>query len=125
MSERTLRRASRFVIAGALSTGVYVGIASALIAYFRLSPVLANEIAFCLATSVSYAVQTSWSFSTRMSAGSLLRYLAVTLLGFVSTGLIAGAVERARWPYWVGILLVVLIIPPITFSLHSIWTYRN
>ena len=125
MNAKTLRRASRFVIAGALSTGVYVGSAAALITYFRLSPVLANEIAFCLGTTVSYVVQTIWSFSRRMSAASLLRYLAVTLIGFVSTGLIASAVERAGGPYWIGILLVVLIIPPVTFSLHSIWTYRH
>jgi hypothetical protein len=26
--------------------------------------------------------------------------------------------------YWLGIGLVVCVVPPVTFLLHSLWTYR-
>jgi putative flippase GtrA len=96
-----------------------------LIEYFGLSPVLANEIAYCLGFAVSYIAHTTWSFSSKLDTRSLLRFLAVTFFGFILTGLISAAVHYVGGSYWLGILLVVLIIPPVTFSLHSIWTYRH
>jgi hypothetical protein len=37
---------------------------------------------------------------------------------------LAGAAERAGFNYLVGILLVVCIVPPLTFVAHRCWTYR-
>ena len=123
-SGMSLHTASRFAIAGVLATGAHVATAMTAIVAFRLTQVVANEIAFGLATCVSYLLQTCWSFSSRVSARSLCRYLLVTVLGFALTALIAETAELAGWSYWIGILLVILIIPPITFVLHSTWTYR-
>jgi hypothetical protein len=60
------------------------------------------------------------------SAASLLRAMRpIAFFGLIWTGLISHAVEHAKGPYWLGIFLVVLIVPPMTFSLHSLWTYRH
>lgn len=124
-NKETLWRANRFIITGAMSTGVYVGSAVVLISKLGIVPIIANEIAFLIAVCVSYVAHSLWSFSSNMTPRSLLRYLAVTFLAFICTGVIVGTVDRLGGSYWLGISLVVLIIPSITFLLHSTWTYKH
>ena len=37
---------------------------------------------------------------------------------------VAAAAEWAHWDYRLGILLVIVVVTPVTFTLHSLWTYR-
>jgi hypothetical protein len=55
----------------------------------------------------------------------LLRYVVVTFVGFVAMGVVAATAESVGAPYWLGSLSVVLVVPPVMFLLHSIWTYRE
>lgn len=114
----------RFGITGLMATGIHVVVAVTLITQLSTLPYVANPIAFLTATGFSYATNTLWSFSSRMSHRTLSRYARVSLFGCLATMAIAAAAEAAHLDYRIGILLVIALVTPITFALHSLWTYR-
>ncbi|MCM2311648.1 MAG: GtrA family protein [Steroidobacteraceae bacterium] len=87
--------------------------------------VAANGLAFSIATLLSYLLNTFWTFRRRATGANALRFWTVALLGLGLTLLLSGAAEAARLHYFVGILLVIVLVPPLTFVLHSAWTYRG
>ncbi|WP_426700419.1 GtrA family protein [Rhodanobacter sp. Col0626] len=115
----------RFGFTGLLATGIHVAVAVALITRLGVFPYVANPIAFLTATGFSYATNTLWSFSSRMSHRTLLRYACVAAFGCIATTAVAAAAEAAHLDYRVGILLVIALVTPATFVLHSLWTYRS
>ncbi|GGY15945.1 hypothetical protein GCM10008098_03830 [Rhodanobacter panaciterrae] len=115
----------RFGITGLMATGIHVVIAVTLITRLSMLPYVANPIAFLTATMFSYTTNTLWSFSSRMSHRTLLRYVGISLFGCLATMAIAATAEGAHLDYRIGILLVIALVTPITFALHSLWTYRS
>ncbi|MDN7580381.1 GtrA family protein [Burkholderia orbicola] len=121
-AERT--RLVRFGVSGLCSTAIHVLVATALFAGLDAAPVTANAIAFLCATAFSYLANTLWSFSSTVRTRNAMRFLAVTLAGFVETMLIAHAAEALDAPRAMGVVAIALLIPPTTFALHRLWTYR-
>jgi putative flippase GtrA len=117
-------RLLRFGVTGLVATGIHVLVAVTLIAGWRTPPYLANAVAFLTATAFSYAINTLWSFSARMNRRTVWRYACVAALGCVATAAVAGAAQAAHLDYRVGILLVIALVTPVTFAMHSRWTYR-
>jgi len=99
-------------------------VAVTLIARLHTLPYIANPIAFVTATGFSYAANTLWSFSSRMNHRTLRRYACVSAFGCAATAAVAGAAAAAGLDYRIGILLVIALVTPLTFGLHSRWTYR-
>jgi putative flippase GtrA len=118
-------RISRFALAGASATTLHAVIAFLAIRFLSVSPVLGNAAAFLLATAFSYAVQTLWTFEHRPSSRTMGKFGVVVAAGFLCTIAVSGAVERMGYPYWAGIIAVVIVVPPITFLLHNFWTYAE
>ena len=118
-------RLLRFGATGLVATGIHVLVAVTLIAGWRTPPYLANAVAFLTATAFSYAINTLWSFSSRMDRSTLGRYLCVAAFGCLATTAIAAAADAAGFDYRIGILLVIALVTPSTFLLHSAWTYRS
>ncbi|ELW9450071.1 GtrA family protein [Burkholderia cenocepacia] len=121
-AERT--RLVRFGVSGLCSTAIHVLVATALFARLDAAPVTANAVAFLCATAFSYLANTLWSFSSTVRTRNAMRFLAVTLAGFVETMLIARAAEAVHAPRAMGVVAIALLIPPTTFVLHRLWTYR-
>ena len=121
-AERT--RLVRFGVSGLCSTAIHVLVATTLFARLDAAPVTANAIAFLCATAFSYLANTLWSFSSAVRTRNAMRFLAVTLAGFVETMLIARAAEALDAPRAMGVVAIALLIPPTTFVLHRLWTYR-
>lgn len=115
----------RFGITGLMATGIHVVVAVTLITRLSMFPYVANPVAFLTATGFSYATNTLWSFSSQMSHRTMLRYACVAVLGCLATVAIAAAAEIAHLDYRLGILLVIALVTPTTFVLHSLWTYRS
>jgi putative flippase GtrA len=129
MSGRTVaplltKQAFRFGISGLLATGLHVLVAVFLIRGLLLAPSIANGAAFAVATIFSYLINTMWSFSSPLHGRNLLRFCVVSFVGLVLAMTISGAAQSFGLHYLWGILFVVLTVPPVTFLLHSLWTYR-
>ena len=108
-----------------MATATHVVVAVTLITWLDVLPYIANPIAFLAATGFSYITNTLWSFSTRMSRRTLLRYACVAAFGCLATMAVAAAAEMTHLDYRLGILLVIALVTPTTFTLHSLWTYRS
>ncbi|MPV54988.1 GtrA family protein [Burkholderia sp. HI2761] len=121
-AERT--RLVRFGVSGLCSTAIHTLVAAALFALLDATPVTANAVAFGCATAFSYLANTLWSFSSTVRTRNAMRFLAVTLAGFVETILIARAAEVLDVSRAMGVVAIALLIPPTTFVLHRLWTYR-
>ncbi|KWO12941.1 sugar translocase [Burkholderia cepacia] len=121
-AERT--RLVRFGVSGLCSTAIHTLVAATLFAQFDATLVTANTIAFLCATAFSYLTNTLWSFSSTVRTRNAVRFLAVTLAGFVETLLLARAAEALDVSRAMSIVAIALLIPPTTFVLHRLWTYR-
>ena len=120
----SIRRFSSFGLVGALATAIHVAVASALIAGVAWPAGLANGLAFCVATLASYSLNSRLTFQQAMSRRTLWRFVAVAAVGAVLSMAISGGAEWYGLHYLVGIALVVLSLPLLTFVAHSRWTYR-
>jgi len=114
----------RFALTGLLVTGLHALVAVAFMSFIAGSPPLANGTAFLMATVVSYLVNTRWSFSKPLHGRNMLRFCLVSLVGLSLSVAVASAGQHYGLHYWYGILAVVCVVPPVTFLLHSCWTYR-
>ncbi|MBN3750203.1 GtrA family protein [Burkholderia sp. Se-20373] len=121
-AERT--RLVRFGVSGLGSTAIHTLVAAALFARFDATLVTANAIGFLCATAFSYLANTLWSFSSTVGTRNAMRFLAVTLAGFVETMLLARAAEALEVSRGMSIVAIALLVPPTTFALHRLWTYR-
>ena len=119
-----MRRFISFGAVGALATAVHVAVASGLITAAGWPAGLANGAAFCVATVASYSINSRLTFRQAMSRRTLWRFIAVAAAGAGLSMAISGGAERLGLHYLVGIALVVVSLPPLTFLAHSRWTYR-
>lgn len=114
-----------FALAGAAASLTHVVTAIALIESLGLHPAAANGLAFAVATAVSYIGNTRWSFQARFGLTTAWRFLLVCLASGLLTMLIAAAVQRVDGHYLLGIALVLLLVPPVSFMAHRHFTYKT
>lgn len=113
----------RYCITGAFNTTLHGLIAIACIEMFYLHPAIANGIAFICATTASFIINTHWTFSSQITSKNFVKFVLVSLLGLFATVTIAWLAEHFQLNHYLGILLTVLFVTPITFALHQQWTY--
>jgi putative flippase GtrA len=119
------RRAARFGASGLIVTALHTGYAVAAIELNGWPPPTANGVAFTFATLVSYLLNTRWSFAKPPCGRSFLRFWAVCGLGLLQSVGLSSLAQSQGHPYPVGIALILLTVPPVSFGLHSRWTYRD
>jgi putative flippase GtrA len=117
------RPALRFGVTGVAISLLHVLIASCVIRSLVPSPMLANGIAFSLCTLVSYQVNSRWSFAHANPTERLPRFVLVSLAGLAASLLVAASVDSLGFHYGVGIAAVIMLVPLLTFTLHSRWTF--
>ena len=125
MRSELVRQGLRFGVTGAFITALHVLIAVLLIESFAFSPPVANGVAFTVATCVSYLVNSVWSFSSSLALHGLLKFFSVSVVGLALSVGISFFIDRAGYSYWLGLACVIAVVPPATFLLHRLWTYRK
>ena len=114
----------RFCITGAFNTALHGLIAITCIEILYLHPAIANGIAFICATTTSYMINTQWTFSTQITNKTFVKFALVSLFGLLATVTLAWLAEHYQLSHYLGILLTVLFVTPITFALHLRWSYQ-
>lgn len=122
-SGRISRQLRRFIVSGLLATGFHAVIATTLVTFSAVAPPVANGLAFVLATVFSYSINTLWSFSRSPEVKNMRRYILVSVIGLFQAVSISAIAQSYGLSYLHGIALVILIVTPTTFMLHSFWTY--
>jgi len=114
----------RFAIVGITTTLIHIVLAIFLIQQLHWHPGIANGMAFVAANLFSYAANTRWSFESKVGLKSWRRFLSVSFIAWVLTVSISGLVQEGGGHHLLGIALVVLLIPPLTYIGHKKYTYR-
>lgn len=116
----------KFGVVGVVATLIHVIIASWLIeGSVQSSVTSANIAAFLVATTFSYVGNTKWSFAKSFNRSNGLRFAVTASIGCVLAFLISWLADNAGFHYLVGIALIVLVLPGLTFLSHFFWTYRS
>jgi len=120
----SFRKVWRFALTGLGATIIHVSVAAAVIEFLSFTPSLANGLAFIVATVFSYFVNTLWSFETNSTLRNAARFWVASCVGFTLAVSLSGFAESQGWHYMVGISLVVIAVPTVSFLVHNFWTYR-
>lgn len=115
----------RFASVGLCATIVHVAIVFLLVEWMGFDPVLASFPAFFTAVLVAFFLNRNWTFARPQSRnGQFRRYLMVALGGMLLNVVIMYVtVHIAHSPYFVGIALVLIIVPVTSFLLQRNWTF--
>ena len=119
------RQFALFLCIGLGATVVHVVIAAHLIGAHMMPPALGNAIAFLVANLFSYFSQSAYVFQQQPRPVQYWRVLCVSLVGLALVAAISSGFEVLGVHYLAGIAAVVLVLPLVTFGLHSLWTFRN
>ena len=122
----TTTKLSRFVVVGVIATCIHIIIATYLITgNLTANNGSANTVAFVIATTFSYLVNTKWSFTESFTVSNFSKFLFTALFGGLLAFSLSTLVDYLGFNYLVGIGVIVLIVPAMTFLLHNFWTYRQ
>lgn len=120
-----LRRFAAFSGIGVVNTGIHVGIVVALVESVGTHPVLANCLAFVAANAFSYWANSRWNYGMPMSRPRYLRFLAVSLAGLGTTMAMSAIAAAMAWHYLVGVAMVFVALPTLSFTAHHFWTWSD
>ena len=115
----------RFGVSGVLATATHVSVFVLLVEWLGLRPLLAAGPSFVLALLVSYGMNYHWTFSVSGPHRIMLpRFVVVALLGLgLNLGITYEVVDVAGYWYGYALLLVIMIVPPVTFMLSKFWVF--
>ncbi|MCK5639212.1 MAG: GtrA family protein [Gammaproteobacteria bacterium] len=116
---------TRFGVTGVLATATHTLVMVAFVEWLEVSPVFAVIPAFLAALLVSYVFNYRWTFKASAPHRIMLpRFLLVALNGLMLNLLIIyWVVDVANYWYGYGLILVVIIVPLITFALSKFWVF--
>ena len=125
MKSLVRREFGLFLCIGLGATALHVAIATYLIGTLMLPIALGNAIAFVVANLFSYFSQSTYVFQRPQTSVQYWRFLSVSLVGLAFVVAISSALEALGVHYLVSIGVVVLVVPVVTFGVHSVWTFRK
>ncbi len=122
-----MTRFVRFAAVGLLATGIHVGAVYFLVETGGVDPALASLPAFVSALAVSYLLNRRWTFQAAGTGfGPFHKYLLVALGGMLLNAVIMFvAVHIAKASYWLGLAIVVAVVPAVSYLLQRDWTFRR
>ena len=122
-----LRPVLRYAVSGGMATATHVVVFVTLVEWLTVRPVVAAAPAFAVALFVSYGMNYHWTFSASGLHRVLLpRYVVVALLGLMlNIGITYAVVDVAHYWYGYALLLVVLLVPLVTFLLSKFWVFKQ
>lgn len=122
-----VQEVTKFGCVGLLGTAVNFLVVAYLVEQFGFAPLIANIAAFLVAFQVSFVGHKFWTFNACEQAifATMLKFFAVGVLGFVlNEALYAVFLQKLHIHYLMSLLLVLLIVPPITFVCGKFWAFR-
>lgn len=121
------RQFHRYLIIGALGTGVHLGILALCVELLNMGATTGAVAGFIGALLVSYILNHRWAFdSSRPHRSCLWRYALVSVSGLVlNTTMVNALVNYMQWWYLTAQLSVIWIVPISNFILNRYWTFSE
>jgi putative flippase GtrA len=121
-----LHQLFRFGIIGTMAALLNMLVVVLLVHFAHWWPLAANILAFIVAYQVSFFGHHYWTFQSGISAKTAWpKFLLVALGSFLlNEGCYALFLQVLHVQYIWALLLVLLIVPPITFAFSRLWAFR-
>lgn len=119
------RAVALFGLIGAVNTALHSGTVIWLVERALAAPVPAHIAGFALANTASFFANTCWTFRRRPSFSLYGKFLTVSMASLALTVALSALAELMAWHYLIGLLMVLLCGPVLTFVLHKTITYRK
>lgn len=113
----------RFAFVGGLATFTHVAVAFAILRFLSHSVLIANLFGFSLAFGVSYFLQSSFVFKKSFTFQNAGRFFIVQFSALFISQFISGLFPETN--SYLRVLLVVFMIPFVTYFIHNLWTYKK
>lgn len=117
-----------FGVVGVLAAVVHFFAVLLLVHWLHWVPLLANILAFLIAFQVSYHGHSIWTFAQQSfdHSTSLGRFFIVAVASFaLNEALFALLLYVFNWPYVEALVVVLLIVPPVTFLASKLWAFQR
>lgn len=124
ISSPLFSKMAKFSGIGIINTLIHTTIVVLSVEKLKLHPSIANAIAFSIANIFSYFANRRWNFKGEASLQQYGRFLSVSLLGLTTTIIVSSFAEWLGLHYLIGLGLVIVALPALTFLLHWNWTFK-
>lgn len=113
----------RYVLVGGVSTFIHIFIASMYIYFVSNSVLQSNVTGFLLAYIFSYTVQSKLVFEHAVSMEKAIKYFIVQFGALLLAIVISNLFDS--YNSYIRTLIVVVLLPIITFMIHKFWTFKE
>ena len=125
LNKKVLRQLFVFGVIGVLATVTHYVVAISAHEALLINIYTANLLGYCVAVFVSYVGHGKLTFQVALSHMVFLRFVAVSVSAFLSSEFILVALEQyLNFPHRISMLVVVAIIPVLSFLFNKFWVYR-
>ncbi|OGT01257.1 MAG: hypothetical protein A2Z65_01200 [Gallionellales bacterium RIFCSPLOWO2_02_58_13] len=117
----------KFGLVGLSATAIHASVLFFLVEKLGVGPVLASIPAFLTALVISFLINHHWTFVVKRGYGRYFsRYAAVSVAGLIlNIAIMYGTVLLMHQSYIVGLGVVIILVPLISFLLQRYWTFSN
>ncbi|CZF84453.1 GtrA-like protein [Grimontia celer] len=116
-------RIVRFGLTGGVATLTHIVVAFGLLHFFASTVFIANLFGFLCAFGLSYLMQSVFVFRRRLSLQNAWRFFIVQFSALMISQLISELFSGIN--EYLRVLLVVFLIPMVTYIIHKTWTYKD
>jgi putative flippase GtrA len=114
-----------FGVIGVVNTLLHSGMVVLLVERAHVSPVPANVAGFALANTASFYANSYLTFRRQPTLALYWKFLLVSMGSLALTVLLSGFAEMMHWHYLIGLAMVLLCGPVLTYLLHKSFTFRK
>jgi putative flippase GtrA len=114
-----------FGVIGGINTLIHSGVVITLVEVWRVHAVVANVVAFICANMFSFLMNCRFTFQNRPTWTLYRRFALVSLFSLALTVCLSAIAVWMEWHYLVGLLLVILVGPFLTFILHKNYAFKR
>ncbi|NKB38847.1 MAG: hypothetical protein GKR93_17075 [Gammaproteobacteria bacterium] len=120
-----LKQGLRFAVVGIANSLMHAAVAVFAHQIGGFNAVESNICGFIIAFLFSFIMNTYWSFERKPSGQFFIRFLTVNLMALTYILVVSALSDNMNWTPITGIMLVVLVLPLISFLTHKYWTYAD
>ena len=117
----------RYFVSGGTAMLIHFGTLILLVEQFKIIPIVATSVGFCLAVIFNYLAQYYWTFKpTGSHKRFILRFLGVTIITLnINTGLFWFLTEFQNLPYIVSQVFATGAVFLLNFVINRHFTFKS
>ena len=119
---------ARFIISGAIVTGLGVGVYAIVAILLNRNPQLGNFLAYAIAVATGYVMHSRWSFKdhgAQRDHRTKVRFVTVSIISYLLNSFWVWLLySRLQLGKAAPIVPMLFITPAVTFTLNRQWVFR-